>query len=353
MAIKYRKHVYCEKKFLDHCISTIANWKFNEDNYEELKLWMCIKTMIFSPDITLHLDISNDEISAIDNKRKGDLSPSEKNIKDVLDGQQAQKIHLKIKNFVTVDNIDKSDDEQLTACYLTCCGSEQCQKYINEYGIFAICPDNICDFKDVLYDNGAAISKDDNLDWVEKLNFSPCNSMALVDNYILSENNTIEDNLKNILDALLPKKLDYDVPFQISIFTTLKRNNKGSDIDSNKTLKNIAILIENLRPELLFKVGIFKCSFDKFHDRIIITNNAYISCGGGFDLVKNEKSTKTTTINILYPFFNNSVKWSANAYSNFLENISQSYKKATPFTADYLTGFYVGEKQNRLCEMIK
>jgi hypothetical protein len=356
MAERYRKHVYCEKNFLEHCIKTIAEWQFREESFEELRLWMCIKALIFSSDIVLHLNITFDEIDTIENKKRNELTIFEKNIRDILDRQHQNSdgspgIKLITRDFVTVDNINKSDNKQLTAYYLTCCDCKTCQKCMDECGVLAICPENLKNFKSILYDNGSAIGKNEQTDWKQKLIFTPCNSLVLVDNYILSDSKGV-DNLTKIFEVLLPQKLDSnsDVPFQISIFTTLKKGNAKNDIDSQNCLNKIAISVEKLRPDLYFKLAIFKCSFEKFHDRIIITNNTYISCGGGFDLMNDGKSEKATTLNYVFPFFYKSAKWDSMAYSNFLNSVKGNYDKATEFRADYLTGFYVGNKKNRLIE---
>ena len=345
MAERYRKHVYCEKNFLEHCIKTIAGWKFCEQNFEELSLWMCIKSLIFSPDIVLHLDISDDDLPQFNGPKSQKVFSAW--AIELAQMQSEQNIHLKLGDFVTPETINKSDNKQLTAYYLTCCDCETCQKCMDECGVLAICPENIKNFKSILYDNGSAIGKNEQTDWKQKLIFTPCNSLVLVDNYILSDSKGVE-NLKKIFDILLPKSLDTDIPFQISIFTTLKKGNAKNDIDSQDCLKKIAILVEQLRPELYFKLAIFKCSFEKFHDRIIITNNTYISCGGGFDLMKDGKSEKSTTLNYVFPFFYKTAKWDSMAYSNFLNGVKDNYDKATEFKADYLTGFFVGSKTNRL-----
>jgi hypothetical protein len=170
----------------------------------------------------------------------------------------------------------------------------------------------------------------------------------LVDNYILTDSNLLEENLTSIFDILLPQKLNLEVPFQISIFTTLKTSDQKNDINSAERQKQIANLIELLRPELWFKLSIFKVSKDKFHDRTLITNNYYVSCGGGFDLFKQHRPTKMTSINIVYPVFSNSILWTPVAYSNFINEVSIVYNKATSFSKEFLTGFFRGDKQNRL-----
>jgi len=328
MAERYRKHVYCEKKFLEHCIKTIAEWKFCEENFEELRLWMCIKTLIFSQDIVLHLDITDDDLPPTYGvKPKKEFSVWAKELAKM---QSEQKIHLKLGDFVTPNTINKSDNKQLTAYYLTCCDSETCQNCMEECGVLAICPENLKNYKAILYDNGVAIKRNETAAWKKIINCSPClcNSLILVDNYIFNDFKLLDDNLKQILDAMLPEKLSFDIPFHISICSEM----------GNKTeqdcLMRVENLIKNIRPNLIVKIDILKCSTNEFHDRIIITNNIYLSCGSGFEIFKYDFkiskfstiSTKTTSVNILFPFFQTFVQWTTNAYSNIINEVSRVLK---------------------------
>lgn len=326
MAERYRKHVYCEKNFLEHCIKTIAGWKFCEQNFEELSLWMCIKSLIFSPDIVLHLDISDDDLPQSDGtKSKKDFSAWAIELAQM---QSEQKIHLKLGDFVTPETINKSDNKQLTAYYLTCCDCETCQKCMDECGVLAICPENLKDFTSILYDNGMAINRKGKAEWKKIINCSPClcNSLILVDNYIFNDFKLLDDNLKQILDALLPERLD--IPFHIAICSEM-----GNKSEQDCLIK-VDNLIKNIRPNLIVKIDILKCSTSDFHDRIIITNNIYISCGSGFEILKYDfnisrfstVSTKMTAVAILFPFFQTSVKWTTNAYSNMINEVSRVRK---------------------------
>ena len=328
MAERYRKHVYCEKKFLEHCIKTIAEWKFCEENFEELRLWMCIKTLIFSQDIVLHLDITDDDLPPTYGvKPKKEFSVWAKELAKM---QSEQKIHLKLGDFVTPNTINKSDNKQLTAYYLTCCDSETCQNCMEECGVLAICPENIKNYKAILYDNGVAIKRNETAAWKKIINCSPClcNSLILVDNYIFNDFKLLDDNLKQILDAMLPEKLSFDIPFHISICSEMG-NKTGQDC-----LMRVENLIKNIRPNLIVKIDILKCSTNEFHDRIIITNNIYLSCGSGFEIFKYDFkiskfstiSTKTTSVNILFPFFQTFVQWTTNAYSNIINEVSRVLK---------------------------
>ena len=295
---------------------------------------MCIKTLILSPDIELHLNITFDDINAIDEKTSStELTEFEKTIKNILDRQQSNTddmpgIQLLTRDFVTPETINKSDNKQLTAYYLTCADCNICQKCMDECGVLAICPENIKDFTSILYDNGMAINRKGKAEWKKIINCSPClcNSLILVDNYIFNDFKLLDDNLKQILDALLPKRLN--IPFHIAICSEM-----GNKTEQDCLIK-VDNLIKNIRPNLIVKIDILKCSTSDFHDRIIITNNIYISCGSGFEILKYDfnisrfstVSTKMTAVAILFPFFQTSVKWTTNAYSNMINEVSRVRK---------------------------
>ena len=344
---RYLKHVYCECKFLEICISKTENWSFDKSSFEELSLWMCIKKMLFSKDIVLHLDIGIDELNRIKAKPQKELNSIEKALQKLASQQQIGLTNLKLTDrFVMPYSIDFSDNIQLTAYYLTC--TESSKKYMNDYGVMVITPECVKESVSILYDNGLTIRKGDRKSWKDLLMRYPCNSLALADNYICTDDATIRENLIEIFDAILPLRLDSDlnVPFQISIFTTLKKNDNKDDIDSNGCYNKIAKFIGKIRPNLYFKLSIFKCK--QFHDRIIVTNNTFISCAGGFDLMKYGKSSKTTMINIINPYINNSTKWNTDAYSIFINEITKVRDNSTEFQSDNLSGFCVGDKRNRL-----
>ena len=138
-------------------------------------------------------------------------------------------------------------------------------------------------------------------------------------------------------------------PFQIIIFSAL-RHNKNIDLPSKVRLEEITKLLESIRPNLKFELTIVKCSSDKFHDRTIITNNYYIGCGGGFDLFKSRRSQKTTTVNIVTPYLNHSIKWATKAYSNLVSESSSVYRESPEFMGDSFPNFHIGVNKNRLLE---
>lgn len=370
MAEGFRKNIYCEKEFLELCFlkSEIENIPISD--LDEYNIWRNLKKMILKSDIKLHLNISKECYLEIKNKKSSDRVYIEKKIYEVSEKRLANGNYLDWSGFVINDTFFYHNDaEKLTSIYLSCQSSETCKNLMNDYGILAICPENIINFKGILYDNGGTIDKNESKGWKDLIKINPksCNSMILIDNYIFSHSNTIDqkDNLLKILDILLPQSLNADITFHISIFTSDidwdikwqvesdEKIDKMSKID--KFYQMLAKSIERLRPNLCFLLCVFKCKLNEFHDRILVTNNFYISSGGGFDLIRKDgKSDKMTTTNIVYPYLNCSAKWVNSAYSNVISNAASVYnsKRLTKLKNESDRTAYLGNKINRLLKMI-
>ena len=82
--------------------------------------------------------------------------------------------------------------------------------------------------------------------------------------------------------------------------------------------------LKKIRPNLLIDLTIYKCYTSDFHDRAIITNNLWIGCEGGFDLLKKDKygfrtiSTKLTKTHLRYPFLHKD--WATKSYEDLLRD---------------------------------
>ena len=358
-----RKDIYCEMSFLLLCVSKLENGLSSFETDIEYQLWNTIFKTIFSSNINLHLDMKKEEFEAeyakIENGRreaalKGqqyEISPRDRLVLDIESRQKKQELHLLLSESNPLTNKFQLElDKHYSGIYFTCTNAETCQKMIDEYGILVLCPNNIMDFKEVLTDNGIALHKGNSRDWTSILSkkFLPCNAMAIVDNYILSDTQKMKENLSEIIDALELKIQKLTIPFQITIFSLLA-DSKGRPMPIDCRWDIIKTIME----EKNINISILKCKNDIFHDRTLLTNNQFIGCGGGFDLFKNKKATKTTTVNIVCPYLNNMVKWAKNGYSNvyddantlFNDNNTPSYGGAITYSFPI---FSVGEKVNRL-----
>ena len=131
------------------------------------------------------------------------------------------------------------------------------------------------------------------------------------------------------------------------------KNDKNIDLPVDVRWK---ILHDDIIRDLDVRISIIKSQED-FHDRTILTNNQFIGCGYGFSLFKNKKSRKTTTISVVCPFLNHSVKWAFDGYNNVITDASIPYfaedlnKYGDNITYCY-PKFYVGHKFNRLLDKL-
>ena len=154
----------------------------------------------------------------------------------------------------------------------------------------------------------------------------PCNSLILIDLYILQRK---EDNLYVILDSLLPEKLD--VTFQVTICTKEPPEVKNDYQSFFKNLYDeIMKYLKEIRPDLAIDLSIVRTLPNQAHDRQILSNAIWINSPGGLDLFvnttpkKNSKkhiSTKTTDVYVRYP------KFPDNEHMNKRETPFYSYNK--------------------------
>ena len=382
---RYRKTVYCDWAFLETMTSKLEDSisDFDKSFYADNEMASSIKELVLSNDIKLYLNIAEEEYQSflreIEKKRtkaykKGkepELNELEKLIREISHKQQVNEVHLHFNPSKVKFDDSIINDNNLNAVFLSCESSDVCRKAMQDYGIIVMSPDTINDFDFFTIDQGVALRKEEESNWNVCLSSGheivPCNAMILVDNYILNNKDGFEENIKQILNAIIPQKLHESITFQFMIFTTLSSDSGRNTYNCRLRLKQVTEILEELRPEIKFATSIVKCSRDKFHDRTIISNNLYISCGGGFDLFRNGEAKKTTTINQINPFFNTHTKWSKKAYSNLLNDaksvLCNAISSDERMTENKETNGYhldldnlrnvFGEKHNRLIDLVQ
>lgn len=212
-------------------------------------------------------------------------------------------------------------DQQLNAVYLTTQETDVCDRQSQRLGVIVLNIQLINNATHIFKDNGTAFPSVYAKDWnfmrgllkhAPKLNLS--NTMIIADNYLLYDSQKIQYNLIPILKILLPNQLDNNIPYQICFFCEDQRNMLRN------RLPQLVKIIKQIRPLLNFQLMIYDAQ-DVFHDRAIITNNVWISCGHGFDIFSSRGPIdKATTINIVYPFLQSSIQWADQAYLNLLRD---------------------------------
>lgn len=344
---KFRKNVYCEKQFL-----RILASKIEENNssieYEELKVWKSIDAFLYKSSITLHLDMSNDEYESfyveIEEKYRNSNSLDSFDIyfRRLYQSQRSEQDKLCIE----YDNIsinEKVEDEHLhrDAIYLSMCNSEVC-KFLGAKGILVISPNNISSYTPLLNDCGYSIKQNDKGPWekyLHKCKHVPCSSITIIDNYLLNKTDKIEPVLGDILKSLLPQEADNSFPIIICSSFSEGSGMHRKDLPFEERWEEVVKLVKSIERPYSFSLCVIKCADKTFHDRTIITNNLWISCGAGFCLFgENNKAINTTVVNIVSPYLNDRIKWAFRAYgylTNAVKKLNscesyESLKKKNP-----------------------
>lgn len=361
--MRFHKRAYCELQFLTDCFSKMRNNTMTFNNIKEIILCKNIIDFLIGENVKLVLNISIEEYKA----KLSSLTTYYNDIKTVrniervntLDEllleieirQHMGKLQLHLDNsYSNINEIkfDSEQDKKLNSYFFTNESYESCEKLIKEYGVLVISSHDLNRYSTFLSDRGTAIKKQSKNSWKNILHnrILPCNSITIVDNYILAHEERINENLKNILIATLPEKLN--VIFQINILTSLKNGDNDISIESRYSM--IKKIIKNIRPNLEHEITIIKCNQNLFHDRTILTNSTIITCGGGFDLFNRfGTSTKHTTISVVYPYFSDTVKWSNKNMSIILEEINKLKDNLTEYNGNNtLRNIFLGDNNNRL-----
>ena len=345
---KYRKNVYCEKQFL----KSYFQFKENHDldnNHVKKQLLESVENIINSRYIKLYTDITEEDVD--DNQRlfsdkNENITEYDKFIYDLLEKQYNNEIHLTLNSKINYNSLD------LNALYLTdSLNKGQCEDIKKNYGVIVINIDNLFDYSYALKDQGKAISKRDDFcrswkDVFANINIMPYNAIVVIDNYILDDTNMMTENIEGLFEAIMPKELN--TTFHITIVTSLKKIPYCND-----RYNRLRDTVKKLRPNIDFELTIIKSQ--DFHDRTILTNTMFFSCGAGFDLFRKKQSQKTTTVNVALPLWgDNNIKWVNEAYSNIINDVKKVYNATPEFDGsrinETMPNFYIGNKTNRIIE---
>ena len=175
-----------------------------------------------------------------------------------------------------------------------------------------------------------------------------CNSLILIDPYILKERKYINYHIKPLLKNVLPKSLD--IPFQISIFSGIGNINDATQGESY--YNDIVKMLQEICPCLNYNFTLYQIPLqgEGWHARYLITNNLLIHATEGFDFfgpVQGEiKAKKDGKFEVSCPWLekNNEIK----EYSIW---INKTAKESTMGNGYHHERW--GTKENRLFDLIK
>jgi len=248
--------------------------------------------------------------------------------------------------------IDKPADnaEDLSAVYLTDTDNNTCESLGTKYGIIAF-NNNDMPQKEFLFKGDGFMLKKNSTTYADRyMQFKsqiqyPCNSLILIDPYILTREQNIENNLYSLLDAILPNR-KLQIAFYISIFSMIGEKNQDA-ANGEKVYNRIKNLITAIRKGLNFDLTLYAISHsEEFHSRMIITNNVLFGAADGFEVFKDDgKANKNAKFDIVMPRL---VGDSRQDMSNYLRwiGIAKARSKRQSETQ------YWGNRKNRLYELV-
>ena len=250
---------------------------------------------------------------------------------------------------ITIDNLGENA-EDLSAVYLINDNDTKCHSLGIQHGVVAINSVEMPRKEHLFKGDGFLLKKnairyeDRYLQFKSKLCY-PCNAMILIDPYILTKEQNIDNDLFSLLDALLPNR-KLQLVFQIAIFSMIGDKNQDA-ANGESSYNRIKNLITALRKGLDFDLTLYAISHsEEFHSRMIITNNVLLSAADGFDVFKDDgKANKNAKFDIVMPRL---VGDSRQDMSNYLRwiKVAKDRSKRQSDTQ------YWGARENRLFDLV-
>ena len=170
---------------------------------------------------------------------------------------------------------------------------EKCKKLADDYGLMFISNYNFAEWANFLFSSSIELvnEKTKNWDFVKQFKH-PCNSITLIDNYILDkDDDTLKKDIRSLFNALLPLQLNNTV-FNIYIYSYSKYRNSREEEDKKKIIRN-AVNELRRKYEIRFKFPFYTLNNDH-HDRYLLTNYCMFNSGYGFALRESERKTGTS-----------------------------------------------------------
>lgn len=182
---------------------------------------------------------------------------------------------------------------------------------------------------------------------LKKYTCLPCNSLIIIDPYILKENKYIKKHIKHLLNNIIPHTVN--IPFHISFFSGIgPSNNASTGQDAYDEIINV---LQEIRPKISFSLTLFQIpvSDDGWHDRFIITNNLMIEASAGFECfgrVEGELiASKAMHFDVYCPILSRSVD-----VDNYYIQINRASNESKKESVYYHNRF--GSKENRLLDLV-
>jgi len=294
--------IYCEfgflEKFCDACPQTIGVPHANVKMWSEYLDLLCGSTDIVITDINENDYRERCDESVVtgqillmilqshyDGKKNLKYLPNESKSMEMYEQKGKGKDYFKLR-------------EQTV--FLMNRNKEECKKKEEDYGLLFISMDNYYEFSLLFSPDIQEINRDSIFWQCAKHYRHPCNTVILVDNFILkNDNEIIKKNLTSLFTSLLPFQLN-EIPLKIHIFTRRYEDRTRRESENNQKNKQKSEIIQQCikslnRPysESIETKIIFINEYSD-HDRYLLTNYALFYSGYGFVLTDDQRQKGTS-----------------------------------------------------------
>ena len=291
------RRVYCEYLFLKHFVTDIPKHDNLPQNRDPYTSWRKMFEFLMRSQIIV--DITRQQL----------LDECLKN--DVLFNLYRSNPNFKClgSKFPSISKLDKSNidkHKRFFSVYLTNSNKRIREEISSKLGLIILGKSDINKFEEMFEEFTFPIPKGISFSWENiPLNemIRKSNSMIIVDNYILDDTKLLEKNFKSLMEKLLPERSS--VEYHITVIAKLKGTLKSKNEEDAKFRYNKCrqILEDVSKKKNNLQLSCSVVHSNDFHDRIIVTNNVWIDCGAGFELVNCKgKTSKRTNLRFSYPF---------------------------------------------------
>ena len=286
--------IYCEFAFLEKFYSSLPK-SDDRSNLKFLRYWQDFNELLCKHSSIVLMDINYE--SFVEQSKNAENSILREALDLILTASYNGYIDIaccptekkNMEAHIEDNEGDRYFGKEPQRIYLLDVASEKCQQLENDYGLMFISNDNFTRWANFLFTSDIALvnEKTKNWDFVKQYEH-PCNSIILVNNYILdSDNSVLEKDINSLFDALLPMQLNLNT-FNIQVHTTFTK--KGND---NTKKELVESTIKKLRKyPINVKIFLAHKTTNNQHDRFLLTNYCMFNSGYGFVLGKErEKGT--------------------------------------------------------------
>lgn len=256
------------------------------------------------------------------------------------------------------ETIEHSED--LCATYILDKTSSECAKIEHNLGVVTLCPGSLQHKEYLFKGEGFTLDKKHKYElrymtFKSKLQH-PCNSLIILDPYLLSkkkidEANSITfpgilNNLESLINAILPQTLDID--FHLTIISNLEDGQN----DVKRAYEKVKKCLKRIRKDLTIKFGFFYTEkgydykVESFHSRHVISNSFMIDSEDGLDLFgdKGFITKNNPTVSIVYPRLFGNSRQDMTKYDNWVRSVKNFIEEASEES-------FCGTKYNRLLDL--